>query len=105
MKIKICGWKTCTDRFWWYILERLMNDKTRLKLSKLEIEKTLCMWQCAKWPNIMIKDNISNYMNPAKASEMALNKNGWKKKKKNNNNKKNTVNKSTVKNNTNKKNK
>ncbi len=81
MKIKVCMWKTCMDRFSWYIIDRLENDKKRFNLKKLNFEKCLCLGQCKKWPNIVVKDDVHNYMNPAKASEFAFNTN--KKKKKN----------------------
>lgn len=79
MKIKVCMWKTCKDRFSEYILTRLINDKEKFNLNKLEIEECMCLWQCAKWPNIVVDWNIENYMNPAKASEFAFNKNKKKK--------------------------
>ena len=80
MKIKVCTWKTCNDRFSEYILTRLENDKTRFNLDSLIIEKSLCMWQCKSWPNIAVDWNIQNYSNPAKASSFALNTNIKKKK-------------------------
>jgi NADH:ubiquinone oxidoreductase subunit E len=79
MKIKVCTWKTCTERFSEYILTRLKNDKERFNLDKLEIEECMCLWQCSKWPNIVVDWEIQNYMNPAKASEFAFNKNNKKK--------------------------
>ena len=79
MEIKVCKWKTCSDRFSWYISTRLENDKERLKLKKLEISDCLCLWQCKKWPNIVVNWNVENYVNPAKASDFALNKNKKKK--------------------------
>ena len=88
MKIKVCKWKTCTDRFSEYISTRLVNDKIRLKLENIEVEDCLCLWQCKMWPNIVIDWNVQNYMNPAKASELAMNKKTWKKKRNNTNKKK-----------------
>ena len=82
MKIKVCRWKTCKDRFSDYIITRLDNDKEKFTLNKLKTEESLCMWQCKKWPNIDVDWDIKNYMNPAKASEFAFNKNNNKKKKK-----------------------
>jgi len=79
MKIKVCKWKTCTDRFSHYIITRLENDKSRFNLDSLIIEECLCMWQCISWPNIMVDWNIKNYINPSKASEFLFNN---KKKKK-----------------------
>lgn len=79
MKIKVCTWKTCSDRFSQYITTRLQNDKSRFNLDKLEIEECMCLGQCSKWPNIVVEKEIKNYMNPAKASEITLNNNKKKK--------------------------
>lgn len=79
MKIKVCKWKTCSDRFSQYITTRLLNDKTRFNLENLELEDCMCLWQCKSWPNIVVEKDIKNYMNPAKASEIALNHNKKKK--------------------------
>lgn len=83
MKIKVCTWSACKDRFSDYIITRLKNDKERFNLDDLVIEESLCMWECKKWPNIKVDENIHNYINPAKASEFALHTNKKKKKKKN----------------------
>lgn len=74
MKIKICMWKTCKDRFSEYIFTRLQNDKARFNLSNLELEECMCLWQCAKWPNIVVDNRVINYSNPAKASEQLFRK-------------------------------
>lgn len=79
MKIKVCMWKTCSDRFSQYITTRLLNDKTRFNLSNLEVEDCMCLWQCKSGPNIVVDKDIKNYMNPAKASELALKHNKKKK--------------------------
>jgi NADH:ubiquinone oxidoreductase subunit E len=39
-------------------------------MKKLDIAETLCMGQCKKAPNIKIKNQTHNYINPAKASEI-----------------------------------
>lgn len=79
MKINICTWKKCADKFSSYILTRLQNDKERFNLSNLIIEERGCFGDCDKWPIIEIDWKIMNYMNPAKASELALNNNKKKK--------------------------
>ncbi len=79
MKISICTWKTCTDRFSEYIITRLKNDKTRFNLEKVFIEESPCMWKCKEWPNVKIDWNIRHYMNPAKVAEAVLNNNKKKK--------------------------
>ena len=73
MKINVCTWKTCNDRFSEYILTRLKNDKNRFNLDSLIIEESKCMWDCKKWPNVKIDGKINNYMNPLKVSSMILN--------------------------------
>lgn len=75
MKIKVCTWKACADKFSSYIITRLKNDKEKFNLENLEIEECMCLWNCKIWPNVMIDKNIKNYMNPAKASELALHNN------------------------------
>jgi NADH:ubiquinone oxidoreductase subunit E len=79
MKIKVCTWKTCMDKFSNYIIDRLNNDKKKFNLNHIDIEESKCMWHCKKWPNIKIDKNIHNYCNPLKASKIILN---TKKKKK-----------------------
>lgn len=74
MKIKICNWKACQERFSSYIKTRLLNDKEKFDLKDLEIEETPCMWNCKKWPNIKIDNELFHYMNPAKASELLFKK-------------------------------
>ena len=72
MKIKVCIGKTCKDRFSKYILTRLKNDKEKFSLKDIEIEECMCLWNCKKWPNIVKNNQIINYANPAKASEILL---------------------------------
>lgn len=69
MKVQVCHWKTCTERFCEYINTRLENDKAKFGLN-VEIENSPCMGQCKRWPNVKIEWEIHNYMNPAKAAEL-----------------------------------
>ena len=64
MKIKICTWSTCKDRFSEYIITRLKNDKERFNLDSIEFEECLCLWQCQQWPNIVVDWYIKNYIKP-----------------------------------------
>lgn len=73
MKIRVCTWKACSNKFSNYILDRLKNDKQRFNLENLIIEETECVWDCTKWPNIIVDWNLKNYVNPAKASELLFN--------------------------------
>lgn len=84
MKITVCVWKSCSDKFSNYIIERLKNDKNRFNLDSLIIEESMCMWRCKEWPNVSVDWDIRNYINPLKASDIAF----WKSTKKKNNNKK-----------------
>ncbi len=75
MKIKVCTWKMCTERFSQYIITRLQNDKIKFNLDKLEIENCMCLWKCSSWPNIVVDWNIKKYVNPLKASWFIFNNN------------------------------
>ena len=70
MKVKICNWKACKSRFCSYIEDRLIAEKERFKLENLEIERTACLWECKKWPNIDIDWEIINYTDPVKAANL-----------------------------------
>jgi len=84
MKVQVCTWKWCREKFSEYILTRLKNDKEFYWVwDNLIIEEFKCRWDCKHWPNIIIDKNIHTHMTPAKASELVFHN-----KKKNNNNKK-----------------
>jgi len=82
MKIKVCTWTTCKGKFSEYIIKRIKNDIEFYNLKNVEIEESLCMWMCSKWPNTKIDNEIINYSNPLKISDLMLKK-LWLKKKKN----------------------
>lgn len=79
MKISVCKWKMCSDKFSSYILTRIMNDKKRFNLNNLIIEESECLWQCEKWPNVKVDWDIRHYVTPSKASEYVLHNNKKKK--------------------------
>ena len=81
MKVQVCTWKTCTERFSEYILARLENDEKFYNKKNVIVESCMCLWQCKKWPNVVVDGTIYNNMNPSKASELVYN--SKKKKKKN----------------------
>ena len=83
MKIQVCTWKVCSDRFSEYIITRLKNDKERFNLDSLIIEECMCLGKCGDWPNISVDNDVRTHINPSKASEIAMKKNN-----NNNNNKK-----------------
>ena len=74
MKVQVCTWKSCWGKFSKYILTRLENDIKFYDWKNIEVEESLCMWECKKSPNIMIEREKYNYVNPAKASELILKK-------------------------------
>ena len=83
MKIQVCMWKTCKSNFAEYIIKRLKWDIERLDLKNIEIEESMCMGMCKKWPNVKMGNDIINYAEPAKISDRMIN---WPKKKKSNKN-------------------
>lgn len=74
MKINICTWKACSDRFSEYIVKRLESDKLRFNLDKVIIEKTVCTWNCKVWPVVSFDNNMELRIDPIKASRIML----WK---------------------------
>lgn len=70
MKIQVCTWKSCSEKFCKYTITRLENDTKFYDWKNIEILEEACMWQCKKWPNIKIKNQTINYIHPAKASEI-----------------------------------
>lgn len=74
MKVSVCCWKWCKDRFSHYILERLRNDmEFYWAWENIIIDEFKCMWDCENWPNIIIDKVIHPHMTPAKASELVFN--------------------------------
>ncbi len=69
MKIQICFWKACMENFWEYILKRVNSDIKKYDLKNIIVEKSPCMWECKKWPNVKIDGEIINYANWAKIAE------------------------------------
>jgi len=66
IKIKICSWNSCKDRFSQYVLDRACRELNLwedaidwwiTKNWKVEVCKTWCMWKCKEWPNIKIEKN------------------------------------------------
>jgi len=84
MKIQVCTWKTCKERFSEYILDRLNSDKDFYNLQHSIVESCPCTWNCKAWPAVVFDWHIEKYMNPAKASKVMMDKKNEKKK---NNNK------------------
>jgi len=82
MKIKVCTWSACKDKFSEYIIKRIKNDIEFYNLKNIEIEESPCMWMCNKSPNIKIDNDVINYANPLKISDLMLKKLGLRKKKK-----------------------
>lgn len=74
MKIMICNWKACQDRFCKYIEKRLKSDIEKFDLKNVMLESCACMWACKKWPNISVDWEIINYIDPAKAAKIMMDK-------------------------------
>ncbi len=74
MKIKVCTWKACKDKFSEYIITRLENDIKFYSWKDIQIEHSACMGQCKKGANMTIEKESHNYMTPAKASEIVVKK-------------------------------
>lgn len=70
MKVKVCTWVSCKSRFSEYIVERLENDVKFSDLKNLKVEKCPCLWNCSKWPSILIDWKLEDRMNPWKASDL-----------------------------------
>ncbi len=69
MKIEICFWKTCQEKFSKYIFDRVETDVKKFDLKNIKLEKAACMWMCSKWPNVKIDWEAINYANWALIAE------------------------------------
>ncbi|MDD4151310.1 MAG: (2Fe-2S) ferredoxin domain-containing protein [Candidatus Gracilibacteria bacterium] len=72
MKICICDGKSCKDKFINYTEKRLNSDIEKFELKNIFIEKCSCMGNCKSGPNIKIDNEIFNYIDPAKASKLMM---------------------------------
>ncbi len=68
MKIEVCFWKTCSEKFNQYIFDRVNADVKKYDLKNIKLEKSACMWMCKKWPNVKIDWEVINYANWAKVA-------------------------------------
>ena len=74
MLIKVCCGGSCKGRFSNYMITRIKNDINHFNLKDIEIEESKCMWQCKKWPNAKINEEIVNFCNGSKLSEIMFKK-------------------------------
>lgn len=74
MKIVVCNWKSCQDRFCKYTEKRLESDIEKFDLKNVILEKWACMGMCKIWPNISLDWDIINHVDPAKASKLMFDK-------------------------------
>ena len=73
MKVQICSWVWCKNRFSEYIFTRLERDKDFYKgCDNIILEKIDCLWNCEKWPSVKVDKELYSYMTPAKASEIVF---------------------------------
>ena len=70
MKVQVCTWKTCSDRFSQYIIDRLEKDKNFYELKDLEVDKCPCTWNCKIGPSVIFDGTVQTYMNPITASDI-----------------------------------
>lgn len=88
MKIQVCTWKICKERWSEYILKRLERDKEKFELDNVLVHNCACMWHCKEWPNVMFDKHVEHHMDPSKASKMMMDKINQKKWHKSSNEKK-----------------
>lgn len=74
MKIQVCTWKSCKERFSEYIIKRLQWDIDRFHLDNVILENCACLWDCKQWPNVIIDGKKENFCDPIKISKIMLEK-------------------------------
>lgn len=73
--VKVCCWKTCSQKWSQYIIKRLEGDKKFYNYkNEIIIEKTQCMWNCEKAINVIIDNEKYENQNPIKSSEILYKK-------------------------------
>ncbi len=82
LTVKICKWRSCTERFSPFIEKRLVADRDFYGYpEELIIEDCLCQGRCKEGPTVVFDNDVQIYMNPIKASEMLRRKvSEWKNK-------------------------
>ncbi len=80
MKVQVCMWKKCKERYSEYIYQRLERDKERFGLDNVILSTCACTNNCEKWPVVKFDKKTELNMDPIKASKIMMNK--WKQKKK-----------------------
>lgn len=53
---------------------RLLNDIKFFNYKNINIQESLCQWDCKKWVNIQMNQEKMHYVTPVKASQLI-----WKK--------------------------
>lgn len=81
MKIQVCTWKSCKERFSEYIIKRLESDRDFYNWKNTMIEPCMCTWKCKEWPCVIFDSSHETHMNPAKASKIVFDKKNPKKSK------------------------
>jgi len=74
MKIQICNWPACSQKFSKYIKKRLDLDIEKFNLQNIDIEFSACMWMCDKWVNVKIDNEIFHKATPIGISEIMFKK-------------------------------
>ncbi len=71
IQVKVCGWRSCSERHSEYIKKRLEADIEFYQYNETEvtIETCLCQWRCKEWPTVVYGNDVQIYQNPVKSSE------------------------------------
>ena len=71
IQVKICGWRSCSERHSEYIKKRLEADTEFYKYTpdEVTIESCLCQWRCKEGPTVVYGNEVQIYQNPVKSSE------------------------------------
>lgn len=86
MKVQVCMWKKCKERYSEYIYQRLERDKERFDMNNVILSTCACQDKCKEWPVVIFDKKTETRMDPIKASKIMMNKWKQKKKKKNSDN-------------------
>ena len=74
MKISVCTWSACKDKFSHYMITRIKRDIEKFDLKNVVIEESPCMWMCKEGPNAKIDSEVCNRCNPAILSQRMFKK-------------------------------
>ncbi len=72
LTIKVCKWRSCSERFSDFIEKRLISDTEFYHFSDdiASIESCLCQGRCKEWPVVVFNNDVQVAHNPVRSSEM-----------------------------------